>query len=161
VDPAAPHQHVLRPDQVGRPEIARQQFLMSAGAFGDAAVTSPSPRILHQWGLAAARGGDLPTARRSYEMMLAKDSTGAIAWLSYANVTFLLRDWPASRRAASGASTYTTASTELLIPASSSSGASTTTSPASCSTSACRPARTTACGCASARAIRSGSCPRP
>lgn len=87
-------------EQLGHAEIAKQQFLLSARAFGNAAITSPSPRILHQWGLAAARGGDYPTAKRGYEAMLAKDSTSAMGWISYSNVTFLLGDWANSRRAA-------------------------------------------------------------
>lgn len=87
-------------ERVGRPEIAQRQFALAAEAFGNAAITSPSPRILHQWGLSAARAGDFPMAKRGYEAMLAKDSTNALAWVSYANVTIMLRDWPNARRAA-------------------------------------------------------------
>jgi hypothetical protein len=87
-------------DYLGIHSYSLNRFADAQLAFARAAETSPSPRILEEWALAATMSDDLRTAQRAYRLLLAKDSENNQAWLGLVAVSMRLRDVPEAKRAA-------------------------------------------------------------
>jgi len=87
-------------DFLGIRSYRLDRFPEAQAAFARAAETSPSPRILHEWALAAAMAGDDPTARIAYVRLLEKDPANHLGWLGLATASMRLRDVPEAKRAA-------------------------------------------------------------
>jgi hypothetical protein len=87
-------------DYLGIRSFRLDRFADAQEAFAHAAETSPSPRILQEWGLAATMANDLPTAQRAYQRMLAKQPENPLGWLGLVAVSMRLRDVPEAKRAA-------------------------------------------------------------
>jgi hypothetical protein len=75
-----------------RDDEAHHEYVQAAEAMSHAAETVPSPRILQEWGLAAALSGDYATARDVYRRLVEKDPDNAYAWMSLAAADMNLRD---------------------------------------------------------------------
>ena len=80
------------------PSLGR--FAEAQAAFARAVETSPSPRILHEWALAAAEAGDDQTAQSAYRRNLEKDPTSVLGWQGLAAASMRLRDVSEAKRAA-------------------------------------------------------------
>jgi hypothetical protein len=78
---------------------AHGDYVQAAEALSHAAETVPSPRILQEWGLAAALAGDFATARDVYQRLVAKDPDNAYAWMSLAAADMNLRDLAGAKTA--------------------------------------------------------------
>jgi tetratricopeptide (TPR) repeat protein len=87
-------------DFLGIRSFRLERFAEAQEAFARAAETSPSPRILQEWALAATMAGDAQTAQAAYHRMLAKDPANNLGWLGLAAVSMRLRDVPEAKRAA-------------------------------------------------------------
>jgi hypothetical protein len=87
-------------DYLGIRSFRLDRFADAQEAFAHAAETSPSPRILQEWGLAATMAGDLHTAQRAYQHMLEKQPDNPLGWLGLVAVSMRLRDVPEAKRAA-------------------------------------------------------------
>jgi hypothetical protein len=72
----------------------------AATAFGHAAATSPSPRILQEWAMAETMRKRYDVAQRLYHAMLAKAPEDLLGWLGLATVSLNLHDLAEARRAA-------------------------------------------------------------
>ncbi|HUK64154.1 MAG TPA: tetratricopeptide repeat protein, partial [Dongiaceae bacterium] len=82
-----------------RDDDAHRQYQTAADALSHAAETVPSPRILQEWGLAAALAGDYPTARDVYHRLLEKDPDNAYVRMSLAAVDMNLSDLAGAKTA--------------------------------------------------------------
>jgi hypothetical protein len=82
-----------------RDDEAHREYLQAADALAHAAETAPSPRILQEWGLAAALADDYATARDVYHRLLDKDPNNAYVWMSLAAVDMNLRDLAGAKAA--------------------------------------------------------------
>lgn len=87
-------------DYLGIRTFRLERFGDAQEAFGRAAETSPSPRILQEWALAATMTGNARVAQRAYRRLLAKDPENSLGWLGLAAVSMRLRDVPEAKRAA-------------------------------------------------------------
>jgi tetratricopeptide (TPR) repeat protein len=87
-------------DYLGIRSYRLDRFTEAQDAFARAAETSPSPRILHEWALAAAMADDDHTARDVYRRLLEKDPANNLGWLGLAAAAMRLRDIPEAKRAA-------------------------------------------------------------
>jgi tetratricopeptide (TPR) repeat protein len=87
-------------DYLGIRSYRLDRFPEAQEAFARAAETSPSPRILHEWALAAAEARDDRTARDAYRRLLEKDPANNLGWLGLASASMRLRDVPEAKRAA-------------------------------------------------------------
>jgi hypothetical protein len=87
-------------DYLGIRSYRLERYADAEEAFAHAAETSPSPRILQEWGLAATMTGDLRTAQRAYQRLLAKQPENDLGWLGLVAVSMRLRDVPEAKRAA-------------------------------------------------------------
>ena len=87
-------------DYLGIRNFRLDRFPAAQEAFAHAAETSPSPRVLQEWALAATMAGDARTAQSTYHRLLAKDPTNNLGWLGLAAVSMRLRDVPEAKRAA-------------------------------------------------------------
>jgi tetratricopeptide (TPR) repeat protein len=72
----------------------------AAEAFGRAAQTAPSPRILQEWALAETMRRNFPGARAAYYKMLEKAPDSVLGWLGLATVSINMGDAAEARRAA-------------------------------------------------------------
>ncbi|MGH7730251.1 MAG: tetratricopeptide repeat protein, partial [Candidatus Eiseniibacteriota bacterium] len=88
-------------DYLGIRSYRLDRFGEAKEALARAAETSPSPRILHQWALAAVQSGDDRTATRAFHRLLEKDPANHLGWLGLATASMRLRDVPEAKRAAS------------------------------------------------------------
>jgi Flp pilus assembly protein TadD len=95
-----PEQRGTTWDYLGIRSFRLERYPEAKEAFAHAAETSPSPRILHEWALAAAMAGDDPTARDAYRRLLEKDPANNLGWLGLATAAMRLRDVPEAKRAA-------------------------------------------------------------
>jgi hypothetical protein len=87
-------------DYLGIRSFRLNRYADAQEAFARAAETSPSPRILQEWGLAATMAGDLVTAQRAYRRLLEKQPDNELGWLGLLAVSMRLRDVPEAKRAA-------------------------------------------------------------
>ncbi|HKQ56305.1 MAG TPA: tetratricopeptide repeat protein, partial [Candidatus Eisenbacteria bacterium] len=87
-------------DYLGIRSFRLERFPEAKEAFAHAAETSPSPRILQEWALAATMADDAKTAQDAYHRLLAKDPGNHLGWLGLAAVSMRLRDVPEAKRAA-------------------------------------------------------------
>jgi tetratricopeptide (TPR) repeat protein len=87
-------------DYLGIRNFRLERYPEAQEAFARAAETSPSPRILQEWALAATMAGDSRTAQQAYHRLLAKDPENRLGWLGLAAVSMRLRDVGEARRAA-------------------------------------------------------------
>jgi hypothetical protein len=87
-------------DYVGIREFALEHWEQAAEAFGHAASTSPSARILQEWALAESMRGQFGLAQKVYYRFLQKAPDNELGWLGLAQVSMRLSDWPEARRAA-------------------------------------------------------------
>lgn len=87
-------------DYLGIRNFRLERFAEAQAALARAAETAPSPRILHEWALAAVRAGDDVTARDVFHRLLEKDPANNLGWLGLATACMRLRDVPEAQRAA-------------------------------------------------------------
>ena len=87
-------------DYLGVREYRLEHWDAAARAFGEAARTVPSPRILSEWAAAELQRGDYAAARTAYERVVARDSADVFAWTQLAGVAMQQGDTTTMRRAA-------------------------------------------------------------
>jgi tetratricopeptide (TPR) repeat protein len=87
-------------DYLGIRSYRLDRFDDAQAAFARAAETSPSPRILQEWALAATMTKDYRTAQRAYQRLLEKQSDNELGWHGLVAVSMHLRDVPEAKRAA-------------------------------------------------------------
>ena len=87
-------------DYLGIRSYRLDRYADAQAAFARAAETSPSPRILQEWGLAATMTQDYRTAQRAYQRLLEKQPDNELGWMGLVAVSMHLRDVPEGRRAA-------------------------------------------------------------
>ena len=87
-------------DYLGIRNEHEERYAAAAAAFAEAAKTSPSNRILLEWGMMETNAGNLNRAREVYRRAIALDSTSYTAWMGIAAVSSRLHDFPEARRAA-------------------------------------------------------------
>ena len=87
-------------DYLGIRNYRLDRFSEAQAAFAQAAETSPSPRILHEWAISAAEAGDDVTARMAFLRLLEKDPANIGGWLGLAAASMRMRDVPEAKRAA-------------------------------------------------------------
>ncbi len=86
-------------DYVGVRNFNRERWDDAATAFGRAAETQPSTRVLTQWGMAETMRGDLRAAQRVYLRAIARDSSNVVAWQGYGVVSLRLGELDEAHRA--------------------------------------------------------------
>lgn len=86
-------------DYVGSRWNQLENFEASADAFGRAAETGPSPRVLQQWAIAEELRGNLPSSLAVYRRLVLVDSLNVSAWGGLAQVAGRLSDRAELRRA--------------------------------------------------------------
>jgi hypothetical protein len=89
-------------DFIGIRNYRLERYAEAQAAFARAAETSPSPRILQEWAVAATYAGDLHTAQNAWRRVLEKNPDDAMAWMGLAAISMRLRDVPEAKRAALG-----------------------------------------------------------
>jgi len=77
-----------------------ERWQASAQAFANAARTSPSQRILLQWGLAEAHAGNWAESMRVHRILVSRDRDDYVAWGGIAAAASHLTDVAAAREAA-------------------------------------------------------------
>ena len=82
----------IRAAQLGRWELA-------AAALGRAAETTPSPRVLSEWGLAERERGDERRAQELFRRVTALTPEDPNAWYRLASSSWRLRDYDECWRA--------------------------------------------------------------
>lgn len=87
-------------DYLGIRNYRLENWDASAAAFAHAAETSPSPRILTQWGLAESNAGNHQTAQGIYRRLLAGSPDDYSAWRALASESATISDSASSREAA-------------------------------------------------------------
>jgi hypothetical protein len=87
-------------DYLGIREYRLEHWDMAAQAFGEAARTVPSPRILTQLAQAELQRGNAAGARVAFERVVARDSADVFAWTQLAGVAMQQGDTATMRRAA-------------------------------------------------------------
>jgi hypothetical protein len=87
-------------DYLGIRNYRLGRYAEAQEALARAVETTPSPRVLHEWALAATMAGDLRTAQRAYQLMLGRRPESAEGWLGLLAVSMRLRDVPEAKRAA-------------------------------------------------------------
>jgi hypothetical protein len=87
-------------DYLGIRSYRLDRFADAEEAFAHAAETSPSPRILQEWGLAATMTQDYRTAQRVYQRLLEKQPDNEMGWMGLVAVSMHLRDVAEGKRAA-------------------------------------------------------------
>ncbi len=86
-------------DYLGTRSYQLERWSEAADDFKRAAETSPSPRMLQQWALAATMAGRLREAQDAYHLQLAKEPGSASGWLGLAAVSSRIPDFRECRRA--------------------------------------------------------------
>jgi tetratricopeptide (TPR) repeat protein len=89
-------------DRDGHLDEAHRWFTLAEEAWRHAADTSPSPRILQEWALAATMENDYDLAQQVYRRFLAVSPDNVLGWLGYATVSMNRGDFPEARRGAQG-----------------------------------------------------------
>jgi len=87
-------------DYLGIRNYRLERWPTSARAFGHAAETSPSPRILMQWGLAEAQAGNWTGSMRVHRLLVERNPNEYIGWAGIATAASNLKDVEAAREAA-------------------------------------------------------------
>jgi tetratricopeptide (TPR) repeat protein len=89
-------------DYIGIRSYRLERYAEAQAAFARAVETSPSPRILQEWAVAATYAGDLHAAQNAWRRVLEKNPGDAMAWMGLAAISMRLRDVPEAKRAALG-----------------------------------------------------------
>lgn len=87
-------------DYLGIRNFRLQRYAEAQAAFTRAVETSPSPRILQEWAVAASMAGDLKTAQDAHRRLLAVSPDNTMGWLGLAAVSIKMGDMPEAKRAA-------------------------------------------------------------
>jgi Tetratricopeptide repeat len=87
-------------DYVGIRSFGLQRWGEAADAFAHAAETTPSPRVLMQWGFAEMQAGHPEAAQRVYQRLVEKTPDDLSAWVDLAVLSLRLGDEAEARRAA-------------------------------------------------------------
>ncbi|MEO5617641.1 MAG: hypothetical protein ABIS67_07700 [Candidatus Eisenbacteria bacterium] len=87
-------------DYLGVRNYRLERWESSARAFGNAARTSPSPRILLQWGLAESRAGNFAESMRAHRILVERNPDDYLGWGGIASAASQMKDVAAAREAA-------------------------------------------------------------
>ncbi|HEY6867518.1 MAG TPA: hypothetical protein VI792_09685, partial [Candidatus Eisenbacteria bacterium] len=79
-------------DYLGIVSYRAEHWTDAAAAFGHAAETGPSYRILLQWAMSATNAGDLAGAAATYRRLLAQHPDAALGWLGLGAVSSRLAE---------------------------------------------------------------------
>ncbi|HYM79871.1 MAG TPA: tetratricopeptide repeat protein [Candidatus Limnocylindria bacterium] len=97
--PRSPEERAATFDYIGQRNEGLGRFADAARAFGRAAETAPSPRILLLWGILESAAGNHAGAQQAFRRVTEKDSTQLAAWLGLAAASTRLRQYDEGRRA--------------------------------------------------------------